>query len=267
MKITVGSKVFEVSDEEIAKAQEAKTDITIPGEFVVRTTEEEESFSKNIKSAAAIAGLEVAIKEYRNETGLEFQGKNIEALVKAVQDKTLADAKIEPEEKLKKANTDIETLKTTIQTLQSEKQKVESEWGTYKKSITIDSKLSSLLPDNLLLPKEDSLLILKNRMKFDTDENGNVLVLGPNGEPLQDKTTLNPLPVKDVLNTFFTENPQYITGSTGGRGGNDSEGSKGKISTNDFIEQKKKDGVEINGEAFNKEYLELQEAGLIDDGE
>jgi hypothetical protein len=264
-KIKIGAREFEVSDEVISKAQEEKKpiEISIEGDFIVREKTEEESFVANLKNEAKTAGLEIAIKETRNALGLDFQGKTMENLIKAVQDKAIEDAKIEPEEKVKNLMKDVETLKGTIQTLTTEKTTLEGSFKTFKQESTVNSTLQTLIPDNILLPKEDMLLIVKNKLGFELDESNRLLVK-KNGEVLKNQTTLDPIAPQEAIKSFFDDNPQYLKQGDGGRGGDDSGSGGGKTTVEKFMEQKAKEGVSHTDPKFIAELEELKKQGLIE---
>lgn len=262
-KFKIGGREFEVSDEALTKAQEDKTPITIDGEFIVREKTEEETFVANLKNEAKTAGIEIAIKEQRNALGLEFQGKTMENLIKAVQEKAIQDAKIEPEEKVKNLMKDIETLKTTIQSVTTEKEQLEGNFKSFKMESTVNNTLSTLIPDNIVMPKEDMMLIVKNRLGFDVDETNRLLVK-KNGEVLKNPTTLDPIAPKEAIQSFFNENPQYIKAVDGGRGAGDSGSGGGKTTVEQFMEQKAKEGVSHTDPKFIEELTQLQKDGLIE---
>lgn len=259
-KVIINGQSFELTAEMLEKDE-----ITLSNEeLIIRTKEEDEKFQNNIKNEAKKAGVEIAVKEARTKLGLEFEGKNIDKLIEAVQNKTLEDAKIEPEEKLKNALKDVDTLKATVQTLTTEKEQAVKGFESFKNDLTIKSVLSKSLPENLAFPQDDMILILKNKMSFDTDESGNVVVKNNLGEVIKNPTTLEPKPVDEVITSFFDENKAYLKGVEGGAGGSDSKSSGTKISLNKFIEEQQSKGVAPNSEVFNKNLNEAVEAGLVD---
>lgn len=262
-KIKIGGREFEVSNDVLTKAQEENTPIVLEGDYVVREKTEEESFVANLKNEAKTAGLEIAIKEQRNALGLEFQGKTMENLIKAVQEKAIQDAKIEPEEKVKNLMKDIETLKSTVQTVTAEKDQLEGSFKSFKMESTVNNTLSSLIPENIVLPKEDMMLIVKNKLAFDVDDQNRLLVK-KNGEVLKNPTTLDPIAPKDAIQSFFNENPQYIKSVDGGRGAGDSGSGSGKTTVEQFMEQKAKEGISHTDPKFIEELTQLQKDGLIE---
>lgn len=266
MKFIVSGKELEVSDETIAKAIEDKTEsITIESsDLVVRDKTEEETFVKNLKETTKTASVEIAVKEVRNSMGLSFEGKTMDNLVEAVQKKAIEDAKIEPNKKVDALTKDIETLKGTISTLTGEKETIEKSFNSFKSEAVINNTLQSSIPANSMLPKEDMMVLLKSKLKFGVND-GNVVVFDANGEPMKDAKTLSPLDAKTVVSDFFTNNPQYIDKAKGGGGGDDEPGgSGGKMTVEQFIAQKEKEGVSYTSPEFDKELQEKLKAGLIE---
>ena len=121
----------------------------------------------------------------------------------------------------------------------------------------------SLIPENIVLPKEDMMLIAKNKLSFDVDEQNRLLVK-KNGEVLKNPTTLDPIAPKEAIQSFFNENPQYIKSVDGGRGAGDSGSGSGKTTVEQFIEQKAKEGISHTDPKFIQELTELQKQGLIE---
>ena len=248
-KFIIGGKSFEFSEDALKEALDKKTDISIAEKVVIRTEEEDTAFQSNLKATERTASLEIAVKNVREKLGLNFQGKTIENLVEAVKVKTLEEAKIEPDEKLKAAQKDIETLKGTIQTLSTEKEDAFKQLKNFKTETVVNQTLISSIPENVILPKEDIAIILKNKYTFEVDDNGKSIVKS-NGEILKNPTTLDPLQPKDVIGKFFEENPTYIKSGTGGAGGGDSGGGNGKLTVDAVIEKAQKDGVNVQSPEF-----------------
>ena len=82
-------------------------------------------------------------------------------------------------------------------------------------------------------------MILKNKLKFDTDENGIIVVLDEAGNIMKDPTTANAKTPKDVVENFFKDNQTYLKPVEGGSGGGDSSGGGSKKSLDKFIEEQR----------------------------
>ena len=263
MKIKIGGKEFEVSNEDVTKSIEGNTELVIEQDVVIREKSEDETFITNIKAESKKAGVEIAIKETRTALGLSFEGKTMDNLIDAVKSKTLEDAKIEPEKKVAQLTKDIETLKSTNQSILEEKTRVESQFKNYKSENTINSIIFSNIPENSVLGKDDMALVVKNKLKFSLDENDNVIVLDQNGEVLKD-SILNPIKPQDAVKSFFSENTQYLKSAGGGAGGNDSGGQGSKLGLTKFIEEQKALGINPQSDKFRSNLKELTDKDLID---
>lgn len=258
MKIKIGNKVFEVSKKDLESNPE---EVTIEFDGILRTQEEESSFIENHKKDARKEGLQIAVKQYRDEYG--FEGRSIEKLIEAVKSKTLEEAKIEPTEKIAKMQKTLNEKEEALNNALLKVSKGEKEFKSYKDQANIDKTISSFFPDNTILPKDDLKLIIKSKLNFTTDENGSINVLDASGNVMKDPTTANPLSAKAVIETFFKDNQNYLKGVEGGAGGADSGGAEGKTSLEDFMASQKEKGNEPNSEAFTKELEKQVEAGTV----
>lgn len=259
MKIKIGNKTFEVSKEALESNPE---EINLDFEGVLRTSEEETTFIENHKKDARKEGLEIAVKQYREEFG--FEGRSIDKLIDAVKSKTLEEAKIEPTEQLKKIQSTLQEKETALQSALSRVNDKDAEFKSYKNQTKLDQKLDGLIPANTILPKEDIKLILKNKLKFDFDEEGNVLALDAMGNVIKDTTTANPKDAKSVIEAFFQDNQSYLKPIEGGSGGGDSTPGAGKKSIDDFIKEQNDKGIKPNSKEFQDNLAPLVKQGLID---
>lgn len=166
------------------------------------------------------AGLEIFIKEQRTKHGLDFEGKDPDKFVTAFQAKILADAKIEPNQKLQEKDAVIAKLQTNIQEFEkkynAEAQRV--------KQLGTKSKLLSVIPSGLPVDQEEVLLSAQARgIVFEEDESGKI-VAKRNGEVIRDEKTQAEKDYKVVLTDYITERKWApVTGGEppkGGRGGN-----------------------------------------------
>jgi hypothetical protein len=263
MKFNINGKEIEVEDAVLQTALEKKEAVTLTNDaLVLRTKEEDEQYKVNLRSEAKNTGVEIAIKEWRDKLGLDFQGKTMENFTEALKNKVLTDAKIEPEEKLKNTLKDMETLKQTIQSVQSEKEKVVNEFSSFKNNFVVQSELSKVLPQNTIIPQDDILTIVKNKFEFAVNE-GKIEVK-QNGEVLKNPTTLDPLPVKDVIDKFFIDNPTYLKPVAGGSGAGDSGAGGSKQTLDKFIGEMQEKGIALNSAQFNSEYEARVKAGLLE---
>lgn len=275
IKINIAGKAFEIETETLTKAiEEKKEAIDLEGDYIIRTTEEEETFKTNLVSSGSKEAYEIARKNVLKNMGIEVNGahKSDESTLAAitsfmdvkVQDKLKESGK-EPDEKVKALENDLALLKGTISTLQGEKEAITNDYTTFKKSSTIHSTFSKLIPENSIIPNDDMLTLLSTKIKADIDENGNVFAIGADGQPIKNNTTLQLKPLKEVVEGFFNENPQYLKGSTGGNGGGDSGGDSGtKQTIEQFMEEMQGKNISLNSPPFVNEMQKRIKEGKLE---
>jgi hypothetical protein len=117
-------------------------------------------------------------------------------------------------------------LREQITLLQNDKTKLEqekTELSAKAKAAAFDAELISYFPTNRSgdLTDSERLALVKMNLEF-VDENGKTVVKR-NGEIQRDKANQNPLAVKDVISTLFTDKKWVGEGApgSGGRGGGD----------------------------------------------
>lgn len=123
-------------------------------------------------------------------------------------------------------------LKEQIALLQKDKETLEkekTELSGKAKAAAFDAELISYFPTNRSadLTDRQRLLLIKDELIFE-DENGKPVVKR-NGEIQRDKANQNPLAVKDVINTLFTDK-KWVgenNAGAGGRGGGDNPAGGG----------------------------------------
>jgi hypothetical protein len=227
--------------------------------FVISNKTDYESRLSNIKRENQQAGLEIAIKNARNELGLEFEGKkDLKPLLEAYKNHIEKEAKIEPNQKY-------DTLKSDFEKIQG----IASEWetkfndlqGTYKKreqQRTIDNTLLSSIPDNTTIPKDDVLAILKAKVDFNIGDDG--LEIIKDGVVQKNESTLNLLSPNEFMKDFITP---YLKKPEGGAGGKDS-GSGGRETSFDLFNKQMEDkGISQGSEAYNVEMSKAIQSGTL----
>lgn len=253
MKIKISGKEIEVDNETLKKAIEENSEsisIEVEG-LTIRDESEESTFVSNITKEAKSAGVEMAVKEARTKLGLEFTGKTIDNLLDAHKSKVIEDAKIEPNKKIQTLETDISTLKKSLQTETEMREQAESQFKSFKNETVLAGALKSVMPQNTVIPADDLLVIMRNKLKLSVSDTGAVVALNDAGEVMKDGKTLEPIPVKDVVKSFFDQNPSYLKDAPGGRGGDDLPGGGGgKMTVEQFVESEAKAGNPTSGDAF-----------------
>ena len=273
MKININGKMVEVDNDILSKAIEDKTEsIEVKADFVMRTKAEDELFTTNLKKESTKIGAEIGRKEVIKGLGIETDGshKSDTTSIESIKEwsngmikQSLLDAKIEPNKKLEERDSDILTLKGTIKGLEEKNSTLGSDFSSFKKTQTIQNSLSSLIPDNAILPREDMMSLISNKIKVDVNEHGQVFGIGADGNPLKNSTTLELTPLKEIVGTFFAENTQYTKGASGGAGGGDSRGADATQSIEKFIEEMADNNTDPNSPEFLKQMEERMSAGTL----
>ena len=273
MKINIAGQTFELSEEQVQAAQESGT-VNIEGDYVIRSSEEEETFKNNLLTSSNATAYEIARKNVLKNLGIETNGqhKSDEGTLNAIN--TYLDGKVtnalneagkKPNEKLAEYEKDLTTLKGTIEALTLEKENAIKQFSDYKKSNTIESTLNGLIPDNVAFPKKDMLTVIKSHISADIDEHGNVFAIGRDGQPIKDSRTLQLTPIEDVVKGWFNDNPTYLKGASGGAGGSDSSGQGStKQSIEDFMQDQKAKGINPGTKEFADALTEAQKKGTIE---
>ena len=275
MKLNINGKVIEVSNEDLSKALEEKKDsIDLKSDdFIVRTKDEDDLFAKNKEKEGLSIGAEIGRKELIKGLGIESDGahKSDKTAIEAIKNiisgnvtKALTDAKIEPNKKIEELKADMELLRSNLTKSQDELKNKSSEFQSFKQGLEVDNELISLMPDNTLLPKKEMLILFKSKQKVEKLESGQTVGLGIDGQPLKNTTTLQALPLKEVVTNFFSENSQYLKGAEGGAGGSDSSGGNSKKSWEQFEKEQSEKGHQLNGEEYIKDMQDEIKAGRLE---
>lgn len=211
MEIIINGQTVVVEKEVIETAvQQGKLEIT-NDDVILFAKSDYEARQKNLLNEeykkGKIAEREMLAKDIKEKYGLnDVEGKDFDKIFETFKEKTLTEAKIAPSEKIKTLEKDIELMRNNFKTLEEEKLKIINEYSTKEKKSKIDNALFTMIPDNAVNDKftrQDLLILFKaNGYEPDLDESGKIIV-SSNGEILKNKTTLEPLEVKDVLNGFI----------------------------------------------------------------
>lgn len=249
-----------LADLETAIKDEKEVDFVIPAELTVLTKDELESRDTAQKKQGEKDGREIGIKEVKKAAGLpeDAPSKDPAKVAQAIVDKATADAKIKPDEK-------VTQLTEQVGLLQKQLGEKEGEISTAKKvaaDVSLDRKILSVFPKNRAdnLDDDDYLTIIKRNHSF--EEQDGKLIVKKDGELVRDKTTTNPLAMKDVVAGIFTERKwTKEEGGAGGRGGSDKGGGSKYTKKSEVIAKYEAEGKNINGadgQALVAELAELK---------
>lgn len=171
----------------------------------------------NVKAMSATMAKEVAIKEYKKELGLEFEGKNETLFIQALKSKfeTIKSEVIkDPEQRFT-------TLKADFEKLQSNLIAKETEFETFKTNITKQNELNEIkndftkyIPENVLVSKSTIFTEAKEK-GFSFEREDGKTVIKQNGEVLKDEKTLSPIGLENWVKTFSTPYLKTVDGGSG----------------------------------------------------
>jgi len=277
VKINLGGTIVEMEKEAVSSAIEAG-ELTIETsnlmvldkstEPIVYTKDEHEKFiantEKTIYETNKNTGEEMAVKKFRDDLSLSFEGKTVGNLLEAYKAKIISEANIKPTEKIQELERDLGTLRTNYSGLQSE-------YDTFKTTITEketrgkkDNTLLKFIPDNLIVSKDIALMALKAQAGIDVDfsETGTPLQM-INGQLQKDKS-LEPLLLNKDFLTESLKTLGLLKASEGGPGGGDEPGGGASGGYAAFIKEMESNDTPQGSLKFQEELNKRIAAKTID---
>lgn len=221
----------------------------------IRSNEDHEIFVNNLKTEQKTAGLEMAIKDYKRDNNLDFEGKTIENLIKATNTKALSDANIDPDKKIEGYINDIEVLQSKSKGWEDRYNAEVSKGELQTTQLTNDKSILSHMKGEFSM-STDRMLNVFNSEHTLSRENGTQVVM-KGGEIMKDENR-SPMALEAVVNGFskeFAKNPE------GGSGGGDSTGGSKGGSLDKFKKQQEDAGNSYTSLAYKQ-----AEAKAIADG-
>jgi hypothetical protein len=246
-----------------AAANKDEVDLEIPEGLTVLTAEEVTTLKTNEYKSGKTNGVEMAVKESRDKLGLTFAGKTMDGLIDAVKAHAIAEAKINPDERVKTLQTDLEKVRATATDFENKHKAAEGQLQV----LQLNTEIAAFIPAGAILPANKIIgLMAMDGFTFKKEE-GKVVAY-KDGTALKDKLS-EILPVKDVITGYVTEN-KFIgaeddtTGAAaGGRGkpggpGGPTGGKLNKLS--ELRAQFAKDGKSELSKEFMDKAQELKTA-------
>jgi len=219
------------------------------------TDDEKNAFGNNRFNEGKKAATEIAVKDLKAKHGLEFEGKTLDAALDAYAEKKLTDAKIAPDEKVKKLTDENAKLKTDLQKALDNENSIKSDYEGKLFHVGIRNEVLAHIPDNTLIPKTDLIDLFMNRHRVTREDNSVVVYKGE--QALKDKIQ-NPVPLKDVVAQFAEP---YLKKNGMGGGDNGGGGAAGTFKTiSEVYAHLKTKGVEPMSPEGLKEVASIQKA-------
>jgi len=273
MKLNINGKQLEINSDELKSALESEEQsFEIQSDFVLRSKEEEETYTTNLRKEGTTIGAEIGRKELLKSLGIEGEGlhksdeKSLDSINSFIADKVNAElegANIEPNKKVEELSKDLETLRSSLLEKDSLMKTVSDEFLNYKKNQTITSKVSDLIPENTVIPKKSIMKLMLDDIKLDVNENNAIYGLGEDGQPLKDEH-LNLLGADKIISNYFDANPHYLKSPNGGAGGKDSGSGSSRQSLESFTKEMTDAGHSPNSESFNQIMTNRIKSGTLD---
>lgn len=255
------AKLLGVDKAKITEAMDSKTDVDIEiGEVKVFTVDGLAKFESEKVEVGRKAGIEVAVKNYKKDNGLEFPGKDISDLVQYFESKSDVDGKVKK-------------LQENIITLTKEKESVEGKLS----KVELLTDIHNAIPAEYNKMSKKELQAIAEANGFDFKKENGKLVAYRNGEKVVEEMTQKEVDAKTALTNFFEGEKGFKVGATAtdpappkGRGGQSdpSKGGNTVSAKRSEIEKAWTDansGKSINGEEYASHFAskvkELKEAG------
>lgn len=198
------------------------------------------------------AGLEMAVKEVKEEYQLEFEGKDLKSLIDNYGKKVLADAKIAPKEH----EETITKLRATISEFEGKLTAKDNE----VKAIALETEVLSLLPENAKgLSKKETLTLLKANGYDFTKEEGKLLVT-KDGVKMVDDKLQTPIDATTAINSIYSEREWAGKSAATGRGGGSSNVTITHTKLSEVEKEWKDSGKSLNGEEYSAHIQSLVKA-------
>lgn len=242
------------TDLEAALKDEKEVDLTIEPTLATFTETEVSTLKDNEYKKGKTNGVEMAVKDFKEKQGIDFQGKTIDGLVEAVSKKVLADAKIEPNQKI----TELEGKLKTVQTNYGDLEKKITEKDKEVAGIKINTELAKHIPTGATLAS-DKIIGLMRMDGYDFKLEEGKTTVYKDGTLMTDKISNAMLP-KDVVASYVTENKlaPAATGGEGGRGGGNSNGAGKMTKLSELTAKYKAEGKSEMSQEFQAEATKLK---------
>lgn len=229
--------------------------VFLPAELATR--------DESIKNTHTKAGMEIAIKQLKEDAGLTYDGegsKDPKKFVTEIRKKTLADAGVDEGKKVTELNATIDGLRANIVKIQGEATERDAAFRQAKHDQTILSSTIDLKPD---IYAPDEWVGLMKVAGVSLEEKDGVTVVKRGGEVVVDKTTLKALPVKDALVGIVNEKKWGKVKDdpiTPGRGASDSKKLDGIQNMKEFNAHLESQGIHLGSQQASSMLTEITTA-------
>lgn len=208
------------------------------------------------------ASLEIHIKEYAEENGLEIPQKdrNIKSFAEIVKAAALEEAGAKPDEKVQKKQQEIDRIKAEYNKLKAEKEEVEGKVSKAESKAALFQSVPSLGEGQIPV---DKLVRLMEADGYQfANENGKLSIKDPSGNDIK-TNTLEDIAPKDILTGYAKEIGLYREATEPeppmrGRGGGNPNPAPVFTKQSELKAHYEKSGKSINGEEYLNHVRQLR---------
>lgn len=218
-------KVDKVKFVEAGTATEEK-DVELPKDLQSFTKAEIEARDRNQYNKGGEARSEMLVKDLKKKKGIDIDGEDLDKVVEALEKKAAEAAGVNPDERLKEKDKEVERYKSEAKKANDKAKQLEAE----KADAALDSKLLRHFPKerNSTITDEEYLALIKSRVKFSEKDGKEVVSI--DGKVMEKADTFEPIPLGEALKGYFTERKwtevQQEGGGGSGGGGRGGDNSK-----------------------------------------
>ena len=219
---------FDVSKLEEAVKAEDEMSLEVPTLFKEKGITEDEKiiFGNNRFKEGQNAMSEIKAKDIRSKYGIEIDSKDLETVVDAVITAKVKENSGDPDKRVETLTKEKETLQSTILKLQDDAKARESKHSSEMFNFKVREQIKGLVPtEGMKVGQEDLTTLFLSGHGVTKDDSGRIVV-EKGGEVLKNATTLEPLELKTVVNTFIDQGNYKIKN---GMGGDDEDGGGSDI--------------------------------------
>lgn len=209
---------FDVSKLEEAVKAESEMSLDVPTLFKEQgiTEDQKVTFGNNRFEEGKRAMSEIKAKEFKSKFGIEMDGKDLDAVVDKVIEIKVKENSGDPDKRVETLTKEKETLQSTIHQMQERAQAQEAEFSSKLFNIGVREQIKAIIPsEGMKIGQDDLTTLFLNGHSVTKDESGRTIVK-KGEEVIKDQTTLEPVELKSVVNTFIDQGQYKIKSGMGG---------------------------------------------------
>lgn len=266
--------LLKIKEDDFNKAltDAAEIDVVIDPELQVLTKPDLEARDRNKYNDGKTAGTEMLIKEIKKKHEITIDGNDPDAVVIAIGAKAVKDAGVNPDARIADKDRLIEQWK--VKNAETEKALAKS--NAQANEYASNAELISVFPANRSKTLNDSeyVSLIKNNYRVEQKEGKKIVIDIATGDEMRDKTNLEPMPLKAVIENHFTtrkwiEEAAGAGAPAGGGGGSTKHelGGKGFTKMSELRTHAEANQISLTGEKFNamvKEAVKENKDFIID---